>query len=209
MGAKTCRRLGGLISVTTLVMLAFLTAAVSVGATMPLDNIVRLTIHENSTHSLTLVATYFSFLGSTAVLIPATVVLVSVFFLAGRRPAGVALGTVMGGALLLNWVLKTTIHRARPPPFYGVDPESFSFPSGHAFFALSFCGALLLILASYRKFSLVALVAGAVLVLGIAWSRVYLGVHYLTDVTAGILVGLCWLGALFVLGLFKFKSASQ
>jgi membrane-associated phospholipid phosphatase len=209
MSAKAQRLLAIRVSAAAFVMLAFLTAAVCAGTTMPFDNLIRSTVHENAAPYLTSIAMGASFMGRLAVLIPATVVLVTGFFLVGRRSAGVALATVMAGAAVLNWVLKVTVHRPRPSPFYGVDPESFSFPSGHAFFALSFWGALLLILAGYRKVSPLALATGTVLVLAIAWSRIYLGVHYPTDVAGGLLVAICWLGALFGLGLFGVKTVPR
>ena len=108
----------------------------------------------------------------------------------------------MGGALLLNWVLKAAVHRIRPLPYFGVDPESFSFPSGHVFFAVSFYGALCLALAGHRKVSPIVLTFCTLLVGAIAWSRVYLGVHYPTDVAAGFLIGVFWLCVLVVSGLF-------
>ncbi len=108
----------------------------------------------------------------------------------------------MSGALLLNWVLKAAVHRARPVAYFGTDPESLSFPSGHVFFAVSFYGAICLVLASHRKLTPFVSILSTLLVGAVAWSRVYLGVHYPTDVAAGFLIGVFWLGVLFVSGLF-------
>ncbi len=184
----------------TFVLLAM---AVGAGATMPFDNGVRAMIHAQAAAYLTPIATGASFLGRLAVLIPATILIAGGFYLRRRRWAALALGTAMGGAIALNELLKTVIHRPRPPPFYGVDPESFSFPSGHAFFALTFCGALLLVFASHRKLTPLGAVLGAILVVAIGWSRIYLGVHYPSDVAAGYLAGTAWLAALYGLGLFR------
>ena len=180
---------------------SLLAVAVITGRTVGFDNSVRSAIHASAGPYMTLVATGVSFLGSLLVLIPATAATAAYLTLKGRRLAGLAQVVVMGGALALNWLLKTAIHRPRPQPFFGVDPESLSFPSGHVFFAFCFSGTLVLILCCPRPRA--TLVAWAMFVLAIAWSRVYLGVHYPTDVVAGLLAGICWLGALYSLGLFQ------
>jgi undecaprenyl-diphosphatase len=208
MGVKGGRSLALAVAAGAALSFVVLALTVRAGATLPFDNWSRAMSKANSAPGLTAIAMAASFLGRLAVLIPATILIAGGFFLRGRRGAGLALVTAMSGAIILNGLLKTALHRARPPPFFGVDPESFSFPSGHAFFALTFCGALLLILAAYRKLSPLTAGLGAVLVIAIGWSRIYLGVHYPSDVAAGLLAGTAWLAALFRLGLFRFESAS-
>jgi membrane-associated phospholipid phosphatase len=101
--------------------------------------------------------------------------------------------------MVINWLMKLAVQR--PRPFY-VDPvlalTTFSFPSGHA------AGSTLLygVLAAWfyktetRVPRRALVIAGLVaLVALIAFSRVYLGVHYLTDVVAGVLEGIVWLTA--------------
>jgi undecaprenyl-diphosphatase len=104
---------------------------------------------------------------------------------------------VPGGALL-NVVIKQLVHRDRP--FFD-DPiqtlTSYSFPSGHAMGSTAFYGALAAIMLwqvrDWRSRALVIAVT-ALLIALICFSRIYLGVHYLSDVTAGFLAGLVWLG---------------
>jgi len=67
------------------------------------------------------------------------------------------------------------------------DPSSFSYPSGHTAFAAALVCALILVLAPVGARA-VPIVAGAVIVVLTAWSRVYLGVHYPTDVAASMLL---------------------
>jgi undecaprenyl-diphosphatase len=120
-----------------------------------------------------------------------------VFFLWRRRWLdAVALALlVLGGAALVT-VLKQTVRQPRPDLFESLAPESgFSFPSGHALLAVCVYGylAAVLVLEDPRRWwrwcgaALLILLA-----LGIAWSRLYLGVHWLTDVAAGGLVAICW-----------------
>ncbi len=102
---------------------------------------------------------------------------------------------VTGGAQLLNDVLKGEFHRVRPAPVLGMIPvQAFSFPSGHAMVSAAFYGFLAylswrVLRGWWRTASTLALLA---LVLAIGLSRLYLGVHYLTDVLAGYLAGFVW-----------------
>lgn len=102
------------------------------------------------------------------------------------------------GAGALNWVLKQIIHRPRPVGaadfLYGA---SFSFPSGHAMGSLIGYGMLAYLLVAFssvgRRHSVAVLVAAFLLILLIGLSRLYLGVHFLSDVIAGYAAGAVWL----------------
>ena len=177
-------------------LLALLVAA---GKTAHFDNSVRTLLHASAATNLTYTAVILSTLGRLLVLIPASAAIAAYLLIKGRRSESFAYTVTMGSALVLNWLLKATIHRPRPQPFYGANPDSFSFPSGHVLVAFCFCSAMMLILYRGNKLMLTACCA---FVLSIAWSRAYLGVHYPTDVAAGFLAGLSWIGALFGLGLF-------
>jgi len=93
-------------------------------------------------------------------------------------------------------ILKFTFRRPRPLLWTHVNPHSWSFPSGHAFATL--CLLLVLLALIWRHLPgwlrLVAPVLVIVLAFGIGISRVYLGVHYPSDVIGGWLAGLAWLG---------------
>jgi len=194
------------LSMLAFLSLVILAEAVKRGATVRWDNEVTAMVHQSAGPYLTSFARTASFLGRLLVLIPATTGISGWLLLARWRSSALALGLAMGGALLLNWLLKIAVHRIRPHPFFGVDPESFSFPSGHVLFASCFWGAIFFILSCRRKLSPLVFVFGTALVLAIAWSRIYLGVHYATDVVAGFLAAASWLAALFGLGLFSSEN---
>lgn len=116
--------------------------------------------------------------------------------------AGILIAVVSSGALIL--ILKGIVARSRPPASYQAYIEIWhSFPSAHAalsgalFFYLAF---LALILIGGRTLRIATASACVLAVVAVAFSRVYLGVHYLSDVVAGVLLGaLCaWLGILWV-----------
>ncbi|MDQ6873116.1 MAG: bifunctional DedA family/phosphatase PAP2 family protein [Gemmatimonadota bacterium] len=104
----------------------------------------------------------------------------------------------IGGAGLLTIVLKNLIQRPRPAAaaefLYGT---TFSFPSGHALGSLVGYGMLAYVIGATwvegRRARLQVMIATAVLVIGIGLSRLYLGVHYFSDVVAGYAVGVLWL----------------
>jgi membrane-associated phospholipid phosphatase len=116
-----------------------------------------------------------------------------------RRPrlAWWALATTWGAALL-GLVLKETVRRARPAFVDAVAAApGRSFPSGHALGSVVGCGVLLLVgLPLLRPLARrLAWLAAGLVVLAVGFARVGLGVHYLSDVLAGWVLGLGWLAA--------------
>ena len=102
------------------------------------------------------------------------------------------------GASILDRWLKLVVHRPRPPyARAGIHHPSWSFPSGHAMGALVGIGMLTYVLLRFaeatRRTRLVAWAAATVVIALIGVSRVYLGVHYLSDVIGGYAVGAAWL----------------
>jgi membrane-associated phospholipid phosphatase len=109
-----------------------------------------------------------------------------------RRLALLSL-TCLGGALL-NAALKAVFHRSRPDFASEFRATSWSFPSGHAMNALLGYGLLAYWLAKREPWAKPWILTGAVIVIvGIGYARIYLGVHYLSDVVAGYSAGATWL----------------
>ncbi len=134
-------------------------------------------------------------LGYYQVVLPLLAAAVLAFYLKGWRLSATLLIVSTAGGSLLTAVLKAVFGRARPDLFdSGYTASFYSFPSGHATVAVGFYGALTLILA-YRLSGLarwVVVACGVLLVLLIGFSRLYLGVHYPTDVLAGYLAAPLW-----------------
>jgi undecaprenyl-diphosphatase len=105
------------------------------------------------------------------------------------------------GSEILDEILKLVFHRARPVPFFGTDPASYSFPSGHAMSSLCFYGVLAGLISAQihsLRARILIWIASVVLIAGIGLSRIYLGVHYPTDVIAGYLAGGIWVNTLLI-----------
>jgi len=104
----------------------------------------------------------------------------------------------MVGMAALDITLKLAFHRPRPLAYFGPTPTTYSFPSGHAMGSVCFYGVLAAILAARAsgRGAKWGIWMGAVLLIGlIGYSRIYLGVHYPSDVIAGYCAGAVWVGA--------------
>ncbi len=152
-------------------------------------------LHARQTAVLTEVLTFVTRLGSAWVLAPLAIGLVAIALWRRRLADAGFIALAIAGAQLLTTGLKLGFERQRP---FFADPlaveSSFSFPSGHATVSLAFYGALAVVLArAYpAQRAIVYAGAGALIVL-IGFSRLYLGVHYLSDVLAGFSAGMAWL----------------
>jgi len=120
-----------------------------------------------------------------------------------------AVALVTGGGLALSTILKLVFHRARPlTAAEFMTHPSYSFPSGHSMNSMIAYGFLLVLLLDrvHERGRRVALVLGGVVVIGaIGFSRVYLGVHFLTDVVGGWLAGAAWL----IVGIGGYRFAQR
>jgi undecaprenyl-diphosphatase len=137
-----------------------------------------------------------SYYGGPTILVPSALVVALVFLWRGWRRGALLVVLTLAGAALLNWLLKISFARVRPEAFFDYPlPGSPSFPSGHALFAASVFGGLAALLSARVKHGLLRVViwSGAtLLILLIGFSRVYLGVHYPSDVLAGYSVAVIW-----------------
>lgn len=115
-------------------------------------------------------------------------------FAPGRRP-GMAATFNLAGALLINQVLKFIVQRPRPDGFRLVSEVGYSFPSGHSMVSMAFYGLCAWMVWHYErdrimKWFLCLCFGLAIGLVGV--SRVYLGVHYASDVLAGFCVSIAW-----------------
>ena len=188
--------IGLAVAVLSLFLFGWLADEMLEGETLAFDLALRTAVHSIASPGLTSALTLTSRLGGPAVLGPLGAVLVGLF--AWRRWwRGAALMAVsMVGAAVLDAALKLAFHRTRPTPYFGYPaPASYSFPSGHALFSFCFfatAAALLVPRLSSPALRGAVWAVAAAAILAIGFSRIYLGVHYPSDVMAGYAAGLLW-----------------
>jgi undecaprenyl-diphosphatase len=108
----------------------------------------------------------------------------------GRRHEAILFAVTTLSAEAASQILKPIFHRHRPEPFFGIHaPTTYSFPSGHAFIGVVYYTMLA---AAISRRALIR-VAGILVGVVIGLSRIYLGVHFPSDVAAGFALGVFWL----------------
>lgn len=188
----------GLIGVGILLrMLAEFHEETSEPLLMALDLRIQSVVHGYASPNLTRVMLALTWIGSPSLLLPGTAVIAAFLWWRRLHRDTVTFFIAMIGTGLLTVILKLYFRRLRPNvPWALVDEKSFSFPSGHSIVALVFYGSLLLLgllhlRTLWERLAVSVLMVGAIV--GIGLSRIYLGIHYPSDVAAGYLVGCIWL----------------
>jgi len=182
-----------------LILFAWLAQGVFRGNAIEFDLRARAFVHQFATPALTRVMRAFTFLGSVIFLWTLFVILAVGFYLRSLQRYTAWLATAMIGEVILEFTLKLAFHRTRPETFFGPDPSGYSFPSGHAMGSVCFYGVLAGLLGARikrRSIRILVYIAAAALILGIGLSRIYLGVHYFTDVVAGYCAAGVWVSTL-------------
>jgi membrane-associated phospholipid phosphatase len=177
-------------------LFAWLAWLASRGAPPGFDTAGRDAVHAFASPWLTLVMKAASQAGGGWGLWPAGVLIVGLLARAARGREAALFGVAVLGANLINEAMKLFFHRPRPEAWFGYPlPSTYSFPSGHAFVSFCFflCLAEILIRDEWPVAGKVAMWSAALAcTLTIGLSRVYLGVHYPTDVLAGYAAGIVW-----------------
>ena len=165
----------------------------------------------NVTVSRTNIMRAITFLGNHNFLIPANLLLMIYFIIRGKKWETVYVFFVAISSLGIMSLLKTLFHRHRPlhPLIEGI--TNYSFPSGHAFMSVAFFGLFIFFTTQKVKntglqYLLISFLLFLLFFIGL--SRVYLRVHYATDVLAGWILGSLWLFICFELlaGIKRKKS---
>lgn len=146
--------------------------------------------------SLTKVMELFTVLGSAKVsALVALLSIVLLYVVLRHRLELVFLCCVVGGSAVMNQLMKMVFHRERPSVHRLIEETGFSFPSGHTMGAIALYGALAFLLWRHipKRFGRVLLItASCAIIFMIGISRIYLGVHYPSDVLAGLLASGFW-----------------
>ncbi len=142
---------------------------------------------------LTPIMKFFTFLGSSYMII--TVTILTIFLFKNKRK-GIFVSINLILVVLINQLLKFAIQRDRPFGVAIMIEKGFSFPSGHSMVSTAFYGFLIYLVYRYcqnnkLKYSFIFGLSCLIFLIGI--SRVYLGVHYMSDVVAGFFLSIAYL----------------
>lgn len=186
---------GMLVSVASLILFAALALLVAAGATQRMDESILLWMYGHSTPALDSWALKLTSLGSTAPVVMIVLVASAFLWIGRHRWTLAVLWSAMLGSAVLSTALKAAFDRPRPMLWDRMHAGEASFPSGHAMSAVVIYGTLAYLVARLEEGRVMRLVsfgiAGtAILIIGV--TRLYLGVHYPSDVIAGYAAALAW-----------------
>ncbi|OQP67370.1 hypothetical protein A3860_03185 [Niastella vici] len=153
--------------------------------------------HSLVSDKTTKIMEFITFFGSHYFLIPANILLCVYFLLRKRSRYSIKISAIALSSLLIMLGLKLLFNRHRPLIPLLEPARGLSFPSGHAFMSVCFYGLLMIIIWREERphpvLKWVLLILVVMLLLCIGFSRIYLRVHYFTDVLAGFCIGSTWL----------------
>ena len=143
--------------------------------------------------SLTPIFKIITWFGSATCIILLALIL---FFTIKNKKVGLLISANLIIITILNQALKIIVQRPRPTEYRIINEAGYSFPSGHSMVSMAFYGFLIYLIYKniknkYLKISLIVILSLLIVMIGI--SRIYLGVHYTSDVCAGFLVSLSYL----------------
>lgn len=207
-GETTYAKLAALLTgfVALVGLFGYIAREVEEGETKTRDTEILLKINAHSSSVLDTVALAVTYSGNLLTVLSMTTLLVALLVRKRLWRSVVQVVATMGGALIANALLKLLFQRERPELWQLLTHEStYSFPSGHALLTAAFA-TLITLLAWKTKFRWVVLVVASLYSLCVGLSRLYLGVHYPTDVLAGWCLGIAWaLGVATILGVVRLK----
>ncbi|MGC5774191.1 phosphatase PAP2 family protein [Paenibacillus pabuli] len=139
----------------------------------------------------------FTWIGSGLPVVAITLIsMIVLYVFLGHRRELLFLGCVIAGSAILNTLLKLLFHRARPSIHRIIEATGYSFPSGHSMAAFSLYGGLAFLIWKHVPTAagrVLMIIVSAVFIVTIGMSRIYLGVHYPSDVIGGYFLSGCWL----------------
>ncbi|MFN6563131.1 MAG: phosphatase PAP2 family protein [Nostoc sp. ChiSLP01] len=162
------------------------------GDGFPWDVPTLLAVHSTQNPQLDVLAVMLARIGSpwTGTVIAAAIALILLLQKRWRSLAYVL--TISAGSVIISRTGKELIHRVRPHLWDSIAPElSFAFPSGHAITSITLV-AIFLILSWATPWRRLIFAFGSLYVIAIAWCRLYLGVHFPSDILAGWMLASAW-----------------
>jgi len=190
--------MGIIVFLLSLCIIAFIVIAneLQKDALVQFDRTIISFVQGNISPFLTRVMEGFTFLGSVKWVGAAVVLIALVLFAKRKWSLGLFILLSTGVGTLFNVILKNIFKRQRPEIHRIISESGYSFPSGHSTGAFIFYGSIAYLILHYtnkRGWQLLGVIIIALLILAIGLSRIYLGVHYPSDVIGGYSAGGVWL----------------
>lgn len=142
---------------------------------------------------ITPVMKLITFFGGATCLIGLTIIL---FITIKNKKIGLLIGINLVTITILNQIFKFILQRPRPTENRIINENGYSFPSGHSMISMAFYGFLIYLIYKYvknKKLKYISITLISILIIFIGISRIYLGVHYTSDVLAGFLFSISYL----------------
>lgn len=161
---------------------------------LTIDSITYKIIVQNMRNDmLTNIFKFVTFLGSQYVVI--IICIISFLFIKNKKiPIAITINLIISTSL--NLLLKNVINRPRPDGYRIINETGYSFPSGHSMISMAFYGLILYIIfknIKNKKIRNTIVIFIAFLIVLIGFSRIYLGVHYASDVLGGFIISISYL----------------
>lgn len=186
-----------IISVISLSGFSLMAMIISGHDILAFDSVIIAFVQGLETPTLTAIMTFFTFIGSwKSIVVIALLVIFFLYKVLHHRSELVLFSLVIIGAPMLNKVLKNFFERTRPDLHRLIEIGGYSFPSGHAMNAMAVYGILTFLLWRHiptRSGRALLLIVSMMMIFMIGISRVYLGVHYPSDIIAGYFASGFWL----------------
>ena len=134
-----------------------------------------------------------TFFGGATCLIGLTIIL---FIIIKNKKIGLLIGINLVTITILNQLFKFILQRPRPTENRIINENGYSFPSGHSMISMAFYGFLIYLIYKYvknKKLKYISITLISILIIFIGISRIYLGVHYTSDILAGFLFSISYL----------------
>jgi membrane-associated phospholipid phosphatase len=161
-------------------------------AGFPWDVPILLAVHSTTNPQLDVLAVALAIIGLPWTAVPILGTIALILLLQKRWRSLAYLLTASAGSIIINRTAKELMHRVRPQLWQSIAPESsFAFPSGHAMTSITLV-AILLFLTWASSWRWLVFIFGSLYIIAMAWCRLYLGVHFPSDILAGCMVALAW-----------------
>ena len=181
-----------IILTSLIILFLILTVLVINGKTLVIDNLVYNFIISFKNNRLTYFFKFFTRFGNVLPI----VIIVLLFLIIKKDKTRFYPLIVAIDVQLLNLLLKFILKRDRPNILQLITVDNYSYPSGHAMMSMGVYGCFIYLIYKYvknKKIKIIVISLLSLLILLIGISRIYLGVHYFSDIVGGFIVSICYL----------------